>query len=348
MSGSRLFYWNESALIEVTDTALGEVRDVTWIDGYFVTTDGDAIVVTELNDPTKIDPLKYGSAERDPDPVTGVESKDEELVVFGRHSIQFFRNVGGLGFPFAGIVGSTLSVGCISAFAKTRIGQAIAFVGSGREEPLGVYVLQNGQTGRISDNTIDTALANCGDPSTIVLETRRIGEEQQLIVHVGDCTFALSYAASQEARDGLWHQLNTYTAPYRPRNTVFVYGAHWVGDRETNALGVLTEAQTAHFGTEPGWSFDAGLLYNDGAGLILRQVEISGLFPQEVGSVFFSMTRDGELWSKEVARRMTGDRESRALWRADIRCRRMVGFRFRGWGKVAISRCDALAEGLAV
>ena len=71
-SGGRLYYWDESSLVQVTDPDLGLVLDVVWADGYYMTTDGSSLVVTELSDPTQVNPLKYGSSEVDPDPIVAL------------------------------------------------------------------------------------------------------------------------------------------------------------------------------------------------------------------------------------------------------------------------------------
>lgn len=346
-SSERLYYYDGGTLTQVTDPDLGRVLDVTWIDGYFVTTDGTYLVVTELNDPSSVDPLKYGSAETVPDPLVGVDTLREELVAVGRYSLQFFRNVGGNGFPFQNVRGALIPYGAVSARAKCHIAGTLAFVGSGEDEPLGVYIVTQGAAVRISDEVIDGILAECGDESSIVLEPRSFGFEQHLVVHVGQCSAALVLKASQEAGTGLWHQLATGQGRYRPRNAVFWQGQHYVGDIETTALGVLDSEITAHYGVEQGWSLDAGMLYNDGFGLILNEVEIMGQFPQTETAVFFSMTRDGELWSNEISLRLNGTREQRVVWRPNVRAGRMVGFRFRGRGRVAIARADARGEGLA-
>ena len=57
-SARSLYYLQNGVLTQVTDPDLGPVIDVTWMDGYFVTTDGTSIVVTELADPAAVDPLK--------------------------------------------------------------------------------------------------------------------------------------------------------------------------------------------------------------------------------------------------------------------------------------------------
>jgi hypothetical protein len=88
-----------ATLTHVTDTDLGPVVDMLWIDGYTMTTDGTSIIVTELNDPTSVLPLKYGSAEEDPDMVTGLIKARDEAYALGQYTIQVFQNVGGNGFP---------------------------------------------------------------------------------------------------------------------------------------------------------------------------------------------------------------------------------------------------------
>lgn len=343
LAGERMFLFDGSTLVEGPSAGQAVWLDLAWLAGYFVLIDGEYIVPTELNAPTTIDPLRYGSAESYPDPLTGVETLGEELVAFGRHSIQFFRNVGGTGFPFQAIAGATIPFGCVSATAKCRIGDTIAFVGGAPDEPLGVFILRGGQAVRISDEELDDMLPANG--TGIVMESRSFGSEREIIVHTDESSFALTMAGSDTAGEGLWHVLKSRTGRYRPRNAVWFMGQHYVGDASGNALGVI-EDKTAHFGEEPGWSFDAGLMFNDTAGVIIHAVEVTGQFPTTPSSVFFSMTHDGETWSREIGRALSGRGSERIVWGPHVRVSRMAGFRFRGFGQAAISRLDVGGEGL--
>jgi hypothetical protein len=344
-SAQLLFYWDGTTLTQVTDTDLMPVLDFVWMDGYFVTTDGTDIVVTQLNDPTSVDPLKYGSAEEDPDPVTGLEKLAEELVGFGRETIEFYRNVGGAGFPFQAVVGATIPYGCVAPRAKCRIGNTIAFVGSGKDEPLGVFVIQGGSATRISDEEIDEKLKNGGDEATITMETRTFGFEQQLVVHLETESVALSTKASEGAGTGLWHVLTSRTGRYRPRHAVWFANKHWVGDVNSATLGTLDTGTADHFGETPEWQFGAGLLYNGGEGAIIHEVELTGQFSGQ--AVFFAMTYDGETWSREISRRLSGRPQERVVWRPNVRMAKLAAFRFRGHGKVAIARMDFGGEPLS-
>jgi hypothetical protein len=67
---------------------------VVWVDGYFMTTDGEFLVITELNNPFAVDPLKYGSSEADPDPVKSLLKLRNEVYALNRHTIEVFDNTG--------------------------------------------------------------------------------------------------------------------------------------------------------------------------------------------------------------------------------------------------------------
>ena len=105
-SGGRMYYWNGTTLTQVTDPDLGVVLDLLWIAGYFVTTDGTNLVQTDLADPASINPLHYGSAETDPDPVRAVDELRNELYGFGRYTVEVYQNGGGTGFVFQRVDGA--------------------------------------------------------------------------------------------------------------------------------------------------------------------------------------------------------------------------------------------------
>lgn len=347
-SAEKLWYWDGATLLKVADFDLGKVLDADWMDGYFVTTDGEFLVVTELLDPTSVDALKYGSAESDPDPITGVEVFEEELYGFGRYSIQVFRNVGRTGFPFENVRGATISVGCVSADAKVRVGQTLAFVGGARDEPVGLYILAGGSATRISPPEIDEMLA-AADDDTIVLEARLFGDEQHLIVHLDDRAIVLAIRATGQTGEGAWHIAQSgYFGPYRARHAVYCYGKHIVGDPTGNMLGILTHETDRHFDEAVHWRFDAGLLFDSGRGFIVREVELFGRKPDKPATIWLSMTRDGQSYSREVGRRLEGRRDERMHWGPNARVAQMAGFRFRGTGMVAIASCGMSGEPLAL
>lgn len=338
-SSAKLFYWSPSlGLIQVTDPNLGPVVDMMWIDGYTMSTDGESIVVTELEDPTKIVPLNYGSAEEDPDPVTGLIKVRDEPYIVGRHTIQVFSNDGGNGFPFSDIKGAQIPVGCVGPMAKCLFVDTFAFCGSGRNEALGIYVAGNGAATRISTRAVDDELAGVENPSHIILESRTYREERRLFVHLPTKTLVYQYDASRLLEQSVWYVAQSGVGnPYRIRNAVNCYNAWCVGDFQSSNIGLLSEDVSTHFGEAAQWLFDVGLVYNGAKGGVISSLELVGLpgrAPLGVdGSAWLSMTRDGQSFTTERAIHvgLAGQTNKRLQWRPRTNFRLWMGFRFRGY-----------------
>lgn len=337
-SGTSLFYLVEQTLTEVTDPDLGPVNDIIWIDGYFMTTDGTSVVVTELTDPAKVEPLKYGSAEEDPDMVTGLMKVANEAYAVGRYTIQVFSNVGGNGFPFARIKGATIPQGCVGPNAKCHYADSFAFVGGGRGDAIGVYVSGQGSATRISPRVIDDELAKVDDPSQIVLESRTYRAERRLLIHLPDKTLVFLANVSKTLEQPAWYVAHSgRSARYRLRNAVLVDGRWCVGDTDSSAIGVLDESVSTHFGDKAEWQFTAGLLYNEARGGIINTLELIGLPGRaplgEEPVAFLSMSRDGETWSDErpCSLGKRGERGARIQWRPRARFANQLALRFRGY-----------------
>lgn len=349
-SGEALWHFNGVTLTQVTDEDLGAVRDFIWIDGYFMTTDGVYVLVNELNDPTQIKPLKYGSAEEDPDPVTGLLKYRSEAYVLGRYSIEVLANVGGNGFPFQVNRGAGIPFGCIGPLAKCLFGDSFAFVGSARGERLNVFVAGQGTAQPIGTGEVCDALAKVSDLSSIELEVRESKGEKRLTLHLPGESWVFMLKASTEAGTPIWYRVKTDEHGYRLRAPVVAYGKTIVGDPLSGRLGEITETDSRHYGEEVEWQFDCGLLNNEGFGGIVHSVELVGLPGRgyDEGVVFMSMTRDGETFTQEraVSLGRRGARTRRIQWRPHSRFTNYLGLRFRGRGMAGMAACEVKAQGL--
>ena len=161
-SNNNLFFWNPttSTLTQNTDPDLGPVLDTVWVDGYWMTTDGEFLVVTELGNPLAVNPLKYGSSEIDPDPVVALLKLRNEIYALNRYTIEVFDNVGGDLFPFQRIDGAQIEKGVIGTHACCNFMETITFLGSGFNESPGVYMGGNANASKISTQEIDEILMN--------------------------------------------------------------------------------------------------------------------------------------------------------------------------------------------
>jgi hypothetical protein len=320
---------------------------------------GLRIVVSELNDPTAVDPLKYGSSEADPDPVLGLGTRRGELIVFNRNTTEFFFNAGTTGFPFERNRGAQIDKGAVGTHAKCRFLETYAMVGSGRNEQPQVYLVGEGQAQPISTREIDRLLAALDDTdlATIVLEAREGAGAKELYVHLPDQTLVYSHLASQDLQVPVWYRLASGTdglSPYRARNFTLAYGAWHCGDLNTSALGVLTDLHDNQYGEQAAWQFDAQMVYSEGKGAVCHALELVGFYGRAAEGaeprIFMRWTDDGVEYSQERSARsgFTGQRSLRVAWRRNGFIRQWRSFRFRGITGtcVSFSRLEAQLEPL--
>lgn len=359
-SGGNLFYWYGSTLTQVTDPDLGTVLDVAWVDGYFMTTDGEFLVVTELSDPTQVNPLKYGSSEADPDPVVALLKLRNEIYALNRNTIEVFDNVGGDFFPFQRIDGAQVQKGTVGTHACCVFLEQVAFVGGGRNEAPGVYVASNATANKISTQEIDQILLGY-DESTLAgikLEARNDRSHQHLYVHLPDRTIVFDAAATQALGQPVWFTLTTSLAgfsQYRARNLVWAYNRWLVGDPTSTTVGYMDNAISTHYGQDVRWEFGTTILYNGGKGVIINELELVALTGRVALSdnpqISTSYSVDGQVWSqsKYISAGQIGDRLKRLVWfqQGHMRNWRIQRFQGDSAAHVAFIRLEAQLEPLA-
>jgi hypothetical protein len=358
-SGGRLYYWN-GTLTQVTDPDLGTVIDFCWVDGYFMTTDGEFLIVTELNDPTQINPLKYGSSEVDPDPVIALVKLRNEVYAINRHTIEVFDNVGGDLFPFQRIDGAQIQKGAIGTFACCVYNESIAYLGSGRNEAPGIYLGANATAQKISTQEIDGLLLTYTEAqlSGVKLESRNDKSHQYLYVHLPDRTMVYDIASSQVFQTQVWFTLTSDIVgfgQYRARNFVWAYDKWLIGDPLSNSVGYLDPTISSHYGAKVRWEFGTMIVYNESNGAIFNRIELVALTGRvALGKdprISTSYSIDGMVWSQErsISVGTIGNTGKRLAWFQQGHMRNWRIQRFKGDSDAYLSfaRLEAQLEPLA-
>jgi len=294
-SGGRLYYWipvntvatlvwNPTAPIlrQVTDPDLGLVLDVVWVDGFFMTTDGESLVVADLTDPMAVNPFKYGSSEVDPDPVVALLKLRNEVYALNRNTVEVFDNIGGDLFPFARIDGAQLQKGVIGTQGCCVFIERIAFLGSGRNEAPGIYIGAAATTQKVSTQEIDNILLQYSEAqlALVKLEARNDKAHQHLYVHLPDQTLVYDAAASEALQTPVWFILvSTLSgfAQYRAQNMVWAYDKWMVGDPQSSNIGYLVQDTGHHWGQQVRWEFGTLIVYNESNGAIFNRLELVSL-----------------------------------------------------------------------
>lgn len=358
-AGGQQHYWNGSALTTVTDPDAGTVLDHVWIGGYYMLTDGAYLIVTELGDPTSINPLKYGSAESDPDPIKAVDKLNNEAYALGRYTVEAFENIGGDLFPFRRIDGAQVPRGIIGTHAYAPFAGTFAFVGSGRNEAPAVHLMQPGATLKLSTREIDTVLSEYTETqlSACVVESRLDKSHQHLLIHLPDRCLVYDAAASQQMQQPVWFVLHsgfTSVTQYRARHLVWCYDRWNVEDPTSDAIGHFVGDVSSHYGEAVGWQFGTAMTYNGGNDGIVHELELVCL-PGRAAlgvdpTVWHSYSTNGVDWSQEKPKSAgkQGERSKRLAWRRRGRIQHVRMERFRGTSDAHLSmaRLEAQIEPL--
>jgi hypothetical protein len=358
-SGGRLYYWAGS-LTQVTDSDLGTVVDFIWIDGYFMTTDGENLIVTELNDPTAIDPFKYGASEIDPDPVVGLLKLQDEAYALNRYTIEVFDNVGGDEFPFQRIDGAQIEKGAVGTHAACVFVDAVAFLGGGFNEAVSIYLGKNATAVKIGTREVDTILQGYTEAqlADVILEEKIDRGHSTLLIHLPDRTLAYDAAASTVLEIPAWYCLTSSLegySQYRARNIVRCYDQWFIGDPQSNVIGYLDDTISTHYGESVRWEFGTTIVFNEGLGAIFHELELVALTGRVALNadpiITTSYSVDGETWSQEkpIYAGKQGNRRKRLVWLSQGNMRNWRIQRFRGDSDAHLSfaRLDARIEPLA-
>lgn len=359
ISDGNFWLYNGSTLTQNTDPDLGTVLDCIYVDGYFLLTDGEFLIVTELGNPFAVETTKYGSSEVDPDPITGLLKIRNEPYALNRNTIEVFGNIGGSGFPFSRIEGTRIDKGSIGTFTKAWFFGSVAFMGGGRNETPAIWLGLNADTTKISTREVDLILQDYTETqlANVVMEAKVDKSHSHLLIHLPDKTLVYDGVASRVMQRPVWFELAstlTGSGKYEGINHCWAYDK-WLVGNSSCCVGYLTDQISSHWEDKVGWEFSTMMLYNEGNGALINELELIGL-PGRVAlgddpTIYTSYSLDGQSYSMRqgIKTGTIGDRTKRMIWLRNGHMRNYRIQRFNGYSDahLTVSALEAQLTGLA-
>lgn len=361
-AGGKIYLYDGATLAQITDVDLGTSLDVEWINGYFMSTDSEFLVTTDINDPFSVNVLRYGASEINPDPVVSLQKLRNEIYAVNRYTIEVFAAVAnpGVEFPFARVEGAQIMKGAVGSRACCEFMQALAFVGSGDNQPPAVWLGASGDAQKLSTREIDDVLVGYDDTvlANIVLECRIDRAHEFLYLHLPDKTLVFDGAATAAMGQPTWFVLQSGSAPggYRARGMVWCYNRWNTADPFGTAIGYLTDAIGSHYGDHVQWQFTTPVAYNEGMGVQVHELELVALSGDvDVADDPLIATQysiDGEVFSapRYIRAGRKGERAKRLVWdrQGEFRNWRIQRFLGDSRAHLAFARLEAKFEALAI
>ena len=140
----------------------------TFIDGYILLAKGSDVYNCVLDTPTSWASGEYLSAEMFPDPIVGLARQNNQVVVFGTSSIEFFYDAANTaGSPLNRNESSTIQMGCAFPYAIYQNEKNFIFVGQSESGGRAVWQVDGFQPKKVSDEYIDRIIDKETDAANV-------------------------------------------------------------------------------------------------------------------------------------------------------------------------------------
>lgn len=126
-----LINYSTDTLTQITDSDFVGGDTVTFMDTYFLYNQPgtQSMYASQINDGSSYNSLDTASAESKADDLTGLLMDSEELVAFGKKTIEFWYDAGNAtGFPFSRRPGEYMNVGCSAKLSILSIDNMVLFL----------------------------------------------------------------------------------------------------------------------------------------------------------------------------------------------------------------------------
>ena len=315
--GNMYLYDPVNGFSPVTDADLGSPIDAVWVDGYYFMTDGEYIFHTDLvpeasaapyTFESTIDPLKFATAEFMPDRSLGVaKTQDNKVIVFGRNTIEYFVNAATEAFAFSRVANRAQKIGIVATHAKVEVDNTFYFVGSRKDQSLGVHILGVGSSVKISSREIDKILAQYTDLelADMRMETRMQDNVTFVLIHLpNECLCFNVEVAKAFGVDTAWCLLQTGKngQAYRGINGIYDSSSgQWIaGDKYAFNLGIIDNTVFTQYGIAQEWYLFTPFINLETMSVDEMQVEtIPGNNITDDAKVAMSTTTDGQNYNTE-------------------------------------------------
>ncbi|MCK5644100.1 MAG: hypothetical protein KAJ19_25095 [Gammaproteobacteria bacterium] len=327
---------------QILDPDVGNPIDIVWIDGYYCFTDGENLYHTDITDEESIDPLNYGTAEFMPDPALGVaKTQDNKWMVFGRYTVEYFRNDASADFSFSRVQQRAIKIGIVGTHCKAELGGNWFILGGRKEEAVSVHVLGVGSAQKVATREVEKVIGIYSEEQLrdSVVESYEEDGYSFVIIHLPNHTLLFNQTISVSAGiDNAWTILKTDVkgnATYRAIHGVFdARRGEWIyGDKRNANIGILDSKVATHYDDIAEWLLFSPLYYFDSQSIDQIEIEtIPGHTTSDESIVDLSMTYDavfyGTAYGEEYG--MQNDYNKRWYLRRLGYVRDYVGFKLRG------------------
>jgi hypothetical protein len=195
-----------SALVTLNIFPSPHIPTPTFIDGYIVLAQRSDVYTSDLDEPQHWTSSNFLTAEMFPDAVVGLARQNNQVVVFGENSTEFFYDAANVnGSPLARNDSTTLQMGNAAPYAVYQNEGTFLFVGQSESGGRAVWQVSGFQPKKVSDEFIERIL----DAEVDMLDCHGFGFRTKghlfYLLNLPTINKTLLY----DTEEKLWHEWST-------------------------------------------------------------------------------------------------------------------------------------------
>jgi len=202
-----------------------------FIDGYIALAKGSDVYTCDVDNPTKWTASNFLSAEMFPDPIVALSRQNNQVVVLGHNSIEFFYDAANAaGSPLSRNDSTTIQMGCAAPYAVIGNEKYIFYVSQSDSGGRAAWIIDGFQPKKVSDEYIERIL----DAEVDMSDCRGFGVRTK-----GHLFYVLNLKTSgrtlvYDSDEKLWHEWSSNSAGNHA-----VFQCDYMADNSTGAAHLL-------------------------------------------------------------------------------------------------------------
>jgi len=231
---------------QVTDSDFPtpHVPSPTFIDGYVLLAKGSDVYNCDVDNPLSWSPDQYLSAEMFPDPIKALARQNNQVVVLGEYSTEFFYDAANAsGSPLSRNDAAVIQFGIAAPHSVYQNEQFCAWVSQSNSGGRGVWVLEGFKPRKVSDEYIDRILDAESDMSVVHGYGFRTMGHLFFLINLPTQHRTLVYDMDEK----LWHEWTSWSSGRE--HEVFLY--NHVTDINTGSVYLLSSVHGDIYKLDP-------------------------------------------------------------------------------------------------
>jgi len=218
-------------LSQIVDPDFPGGNNVVQTDGYYLVNKPGTgqIWRSDWNDGSSWDGLAFSTAGGDPDNIVSIIVDHRDVWVIGERTIEIWYNTGAATFNFARIEGAFIEQGGIAPHARTKINNAVYWLGRDQSGQNQVFQATGRQPKIISTIPINNIISQCEQSNAFMFSYQQLGHNF-IVLTFPSSDITLVY----DSTVGMWHQRSSLITGvnrrWRANCHALFKGDHIVGD----------------------------------------------------------------------------------------------------------------------